>query len=135
MRYWMNALRALKIYDIATIQEIETFVKYPNGTWKKQPGEGILDDRVMSLIWALYSLYNPIAENIFEVTEYDERGRPLKLRKSYYDEDTYYGTNQYRKDYGDNDFVPTFISTKQSYDTNPEMDDLMQDGWQILSNI
>lgn len=135
MRYWMNALRALNIYDIATIQEIETFVKYPNGTWHKQPGEGVLDDRVMALIWALYSLYNPIAESIFEVVQYDERGRPLKLRKNYYDDDGYYGVNQYRKDYGDNDFVPTFISTKSSYGSNPEMEDLAADGWQVLSNI
>jgi hypothetical protein len=136
MRYWVNSLRCLNIFDIATIQELETFVKYPNGTWKKQPGEGILDDRIMALVWALFGLHTPIAESIFEVVQYDDRGKPLKIRKSYYDEDnSFYGLNQYKKNWSDKDFVPAFISTKASHDSNPEMEDLQADGWKLLSDI
>jgi hypothetical protein len=137
-RYWLNSLRAVNIYDMATIQELETFVKYPNGTWHKQPGEGLLDDRVMSLIWALFILHTPIAEGLFEIIKYDERGKPLKIKKNYYDDDVFYSLKQYRHDYGEDDFVPAFLGRKSSYDDRgdgPEMEDLMMDGWKLLSNI
>lgn len=136
MRYWINALRAVNLYDIATIQEIETFVKYPNGTWHKQPGDGILDDRVMALLWALFGLHTPIAEVMFEVLQYDERGKVLKLRKNSADDDEFYGINQYRKNWSDDDFVPAFISTKRGDSVaNPEMEDLILDGWTTLNNM
>jgi len=141
MRYWMNSLRALNIFDIATIQELETFVKYPNGTWHKQPGAGLYDDRVMALVWALFALHTTIAETLFEIVKYDERGKPLKIKQSYYDSDTdsFYGLGQYRHDYGDADFVPSFVGTKRNLGTNsndnPEMEDLVADGWKLLSNI
>jgi hypothetical protein len=132
-RYWLNSLRAVNVFDLATIQELETFVKYPNGTWHKRPGEGLLDDRVMALIWALFILHTPIAEGVFEIIKYDERGKPLKIKKNYYDDDNYYGLKQYRHDYGDEDFVPAFVGKKSSYDdTNPEMEDLVLDGWKLL---
>lgn len=137
MRYWMNSLRAVEIYDLQTIQEIETFVKYPNGTWHKLAGLNVYDDCVMSLLWGLFALHTPIAETLFEISQYDERGKPLKIRKSSYDDDKeFYGLNQYRKNWGDEDFVPAFVGQKSSYDNqNPEMEDLMADGWQVLSKM
>ena len=73
----------------------------------------------------------------FEIIQFDERGKPLKIRKNYYDEDKeFYGLNQYRKTWGDEDFVPAFVGQKASYDNqNPEMEDLMADGWQVLSKM
>ena len=133
-RYWLNSLKVVSIYDIATIQELETFVKYPNGTWHKQPGEGLLDDRVMALIWALFILHTPICEGMFEILQYDERGKPLKIKKSYYDDEEYYGLSQYRHDWSDADFVPAFVGRNyNSNNTNPEMEDLISDGWKLLS--
>jgi hypothetical protein len=136
MRYWINSMRALQLYDLQTIQELETFIKYPNGTWKHQPGTGICDDHVMALCWALFGLHTPIAECFFEIVSYDERGKPLKLKKSYYEDETTYGLNQYRKDWGAEDFVPAFIGQKSSPgDTNVEMDDLIANGWRSVHNF
>lgn len=136
MRYWINSMRALQLYDLQTIQELETFIKYPNGTWKHQPGTGICDDHVMALCWALFGLHTPIAECFFEIVSYDERGKPLKLKKSYYEDETTYGLNQYRKDWGAEDFVPAFIGQKSSpMDTNVEMDDLIANGWRSVHNF
>ena len=131
MRYWMNTLRAVSLYDLATIQEIETFTKRPNGTWGKHGGSNILDDRVMAMIWALFGLHLPIAENIFEILEFDEHGKPLKLSKGYYDDDKMFSVNQYRKDWGDEDFVPSFIGMKNNMGTNVEQEDMLQDGWSM----
>jgi len=134
MRYWINSVRALQLYDLQTIQELETFIKYPNGTWKHQPGSGIHDDHVMALAWALFGLHTPIAETLFEIVSYDERGKPLKLKKSYYDDEQFYGLNQYRKDWGADEFVPAFIGQKTSHDS-PEIDDLLADGWRAFHNM
>ena len=135
MRYWMNSLRAVELYDVGTIQELETFVKYPNGTWHRMPGEGIFDDRVLGLMWALFALHIPICESLFEILKYDERGKPLKIAKNYYEDDNFYGLNQYRHDWQDNDFVPAFVGQKRSTsDANPELDDLISDGWKLLIN-
>jgi hypothetical protein len=131
-RYWLNALRAVRLYDIATIQELESFVKFPNGTWKKKPGSNILDDRVMALVWAMFALHLPIAENIFEVVSYDERGKPLKIRKDYYDDDEqFYGLNQFRQDWGDQDFVSGFIQmgNVETGSGISEIDDMRNAGW------
>jgi hypothetical protein len=135
MRYWINSLRAVQLYDMATIQELETFVKHPNGTWKHQAGSNVYDDSVMALVWALFGLHTPIAETLFEVLQYDVRGKPLKLRKSYFDDDINYGLNQYRKDWGVEDFVPAFVGKKTSYDNNAELADLEADGWRAFHNM
>ena len=135
LRYWMNVLKAVQIYDINTVHELETFIKYPNGTWKKQGGENIFDDRVMAMVWAMFQLYGPISENIFEILQTDDNGKPLKIKKSYYDDETdiYYGmSNSIRKDWGDDEFVPSFIGMKRNMDNpnqNQEFDDMMSDGW------
>lgn len=134
MRYWLNILKAVNIYDLNTVQELETFVKHPNGTWKKQAGENIFDDRVMGLCWALFQLYNPIAESIFEIVEHDDNGKPLKIKKDYYDADVenHFNLSRWKQeDWGDAEFVPAYIGVKQNQSTNQELDDMMSDGWQL----
>lgn len=79
LRYWLNACRVVHIYDIGTVQELKTFVRYPNGTWKKKQGEGVFDDRVMSLVWCLFLLENELAERYYEIVETDDNGKPLKM--------------------------------------------------------
>lgn len=79
MRYWINTLRTVNIYDIGTIQELKTFVRYPNGTWKKKQGEYIYDDRVMALVWCLFTLYDEIVDRYYEVVERDENGKPSRI--------------------------------------------------------
>lgn len=77
LRYFMNALKVVQIHDLATIGELETFVKYPNDVYKKQ--SGARDDRVLALIWALFILDPDITSAYFEVDQWDNNNKPLKL--------------------------------------------------------
>lgn len=89
MRYWMNGLRAVTIRDIKLISELETFVRHPNGTWKKQSNK-FRDDRVMSLIWGLFALETEIAERYFEVSSYDTQGKPKTINNIVVESPTYF---------------------------------------------
>jgi hypothetical protein len=94
----------------------------------------VFDDRVMALVWALFSLHIPIAEYIYEILQYDDKGRPLKIKKSYYDDDLdLYTTNRYKSNWSEEDFVPSFIGIKSSDgNVNNEMEDMISDGWTRL---
>jgi len=80
MRYWANTLKVMNVYDLPTIQELQTFVRYPNGTWKAKQGNNIYDDRVLSIIWGLFILDEDICQQYYEVMEYDDNNKPLKLQ-------------------------------------------------------
>jgi hypothetical protein len=80
MRYWSNTLKSLKLYDMATVHELQTFVRYPNGTWRGKQGSNIYDDRVMSLVWGLFMLQQDVCERYYEIVSYDDQGKPSKLR-------------------------------------------------------
>ena len=90
MRYWVNALKAVKIYDIALVQELETFVRYPNGTWKAKGGDYIYDDRVMALVWALFVLETEIASKYYDIPAFDTRGKPMIIRPVTIEESKYF---------------------------------------------
>lgn len=101
MRYWLNEVRALKIKDLKTLNEIKNFVRYPNGTWAAKPGADNWDDRVMSLIWALIILESDLVEKYFEVVEYDKNRKPLKIKSL---------------DYGIKNFInPTSIYSNEKF--------------------
>ena len=78
LRYWMSTLRTLKISDKRTIDEFKTYVRQPNGVWKKQ-SDRYLDDRVEALIWSLFVLDTKVIEQFYEVVEKDGNGKPLKV--------------------------------------------------------
>jgi hypothetical protein len=78
MRYWVNFLQTVYINDMDTIKELETFIRYPNGTYRKK-NDNFYDDRVMSLVWALFALEPEICEQIFQVEQYDDQNKPLKI--------------------------------------------------------
>lgn len=80
MRYWVNSLRVVNIYDLGTVHELETFVRYPNGTWGKRQGVNLYDDKVLALIWALFIFVEPVTEAFFEIAQFDDRGKPLKIK-------------------------------------------------------
>ena len=79
LRYWLNSCKAVNLYDIGTVQELKTFVRYPNGTWKKKQGDSTFDDKVMSLVWCLFLLNNDVAERYYDIVETDDHGKPAKL--------------------------------------------------------
>lgn len=78
MRYWVNALQAVQINDPQTISEFETFVKHPNGVYKKRTDK-FFDDRIMALTWALFILKTEIVEQYFQIVDFDLQNHPLKI--------------------------------------------------------
>lgn len=75
MRYWVHLLKCVKFRGAGIIEELRTFVKYPNGHWKKQQGKNIWDDRVMAMIWALFALENGVAEKYYDIISRDRNGK------------------------------------------------------------
>lgn len=78
MRYWVNHLQAVHINDPQTISEFETFVKQPNGTYRKRTDK-FFDDRIMALTWALFILRTEVAEQYFQIVDFDLQNHPLKI--------------------------------------------------------
>lgn len=130
MRYWINTLNVVRINDIRTVQEMETFVKHPNGVWKKQNGDGFYDDRMMALIWSLFILHNPIAKRYLEVLLYDDKGRPLKIQRNELTDEKYFGLEVMKREYEEGDPMPTFMQAYGEKDN--EMADLEIQGWRTF---
>ena len=79
MRYWVNHLQTVHINDPTTISEFETFVRFPNGTYRKR-NENFFDDRVMALVWALFILESELCQQYFEIIDYDMQHKPLQIK-------------------------------------------------------
>lgn len=77
MKYFVEHLQAVKVYDINTVKEFETFIRKENKTWGAKKGHH--DDRIMAFIWALILLEKDIAEKYLEIVEYDETGKPTRI--------------------------------------------------------
>jgi hypothetical protein len=124
MRYWLNTNRVVNLYDIGTVQELKTFVRYPNGSWKKKAGENVFDDRVMGLVWALFLLEGDVAERYYDIVETDDHGKPLKLAAYTVQQNTQYKLDPFFQQ-TPNAPLPSFFN--MSPDT--DMDDLRRSGW------
>lgn len=132
MRYWINSLKCVDIYDINTVNEMETFIRYPNGTWKARAGAGIHDDRVMSLVWALFALETAVADKYFNVTARDDRGKPLRIELNQTEDGKYFQMESVAIDPEEPD-TPYFIIGGQSYQDG-SINDLMNQGWTPANN-
>jgi hypothetical protein len=86
MRYWVNFLQSVSINDPDTISELETFIRYPNGIYRKR-NDNFYDDRVMALVWTLFILDTELCQQWFQIEDYDAQNKPLLLKKlDYFDE-------------------------------------------------
>lgn len=134
MRYWVNELNAVKLYDKDTVMELKNFVRYPNGTWAARTGN-FYDDRVMSLIWALMGLENDVCEKFFDIIEYDTNRKPLVIKvldwglRSFIKPSSY--LNNERGGFGEN-VLPAIISSQSS--ESADVDDLKGQGWRFLTD-
>jgi len=79
MRYWVNHLQTVHINDPLTISEFETFVRFPNGTYRKR-NDNFFDDRVMALVWALFILESELCQQYFEIIDYDMQHKPMQIK-------------------------------------------------------
>jgi hypothetical protein len=83
MRYWVNHLEVVAINDPTTISEFETFVRQPNGIFKKR-SDNFFDDRIMALVWSLFILESELCEQYFTIAEYDTQNKPMKITSNGY---------------------------------------------------
>ena len=81
MRYWINHLQTVHINDPHTITEFETFVRFPNGTFRKR-NDNFFDDRVMALVWALFILEPELCQQYFEIVDFDMQHKPLQIKNN-----------------------------------------------------
>lgn len=133
MRYWVNERRRLKFRSEQCLHELRSFVRRKNGTWGAKVGE--LDDRVMSLAWGLMILEKEICEKYYDIVDYDEHGKPIKLQLPTYESrefvDEYGILKQKRTIYNeegveDFDEMPSFFGSDSG---SLEYDDLLSEGW------
>lgn len=134
MRYWLNELKVVKLFDRDTVLELKNFVRYPNGTWAARQGNHN-DDRVMSLVWALMILENEVCEKYFDILEFDANRKPLLLKLFDYGIRSFMKPSSYlnnEKGYdGNNSSMPIIMSNNS--DDMFEIDDLKSQGWRLLN--
>lgn len=140
MKYWLSELHAVTLRDSATLDELKTFVRYPNGTWKAVKGSNIYDDRVMSLIWSLLILETAITEQYFEIEQFDKNNKPALIK------DMSYGLRQFSNTlstYGNEkqsssySALPIYIDSdtmggSETSFKDRDMMDLEEKGWTVL---
>jgi hypothetical protein len=136
MRYWVNELSVVKIRDIKTLLEMKDFIRFANGTWGSRTSS-LLDDRVMSLVWALIILENEICQKYYEIIKYDDNQRPLVLR------DLDYGIKAVASPVGfytneketNNSALPSLFAgvDREPLSDDPDLDELLQGGWSFLN--
>lgn len=134
MRYWTGELRSVVFRDKHTIEELKTFVRYPNGTWSAQKGSAVYDDRVMSLIWALMILDNNVCEQYFEIEQYDDNNKPKIIKRFDYNIQSFMDPlSLYKED--DTKEVPdspVIFTTSGDIHVPGDMFDLSNNGWKAL---
>jgi hypothetical protein len=137
MRYWLNETMRVKIKSVDLLNELKSFTRNKNGTWSARSGE--LDDRVMGMAWALIILDREVCEKYFEVLEFDKNQKPFKIRRLSYSQ-----PGEFVDDFGiltnrkiaqndnEEDFneMPSFFTNYGNEPENPEMDDLISQGWE-----
>ena len=129
MRYFMNELRSVNVRDIETLTEIKNFVKYPNGKWAAKPGINMLDDRVMSMGWALIILENELIQRYFEVLRYDDNSRPAELKRYDYDIHTPLGKGLWDEDNEESKLDTIIFTEKNDEENNAELSVMKNRGW------
>ena len=140
MKYWLSEVYSVVLHDSDTLEELKTFVRYPNGTWKAIKGTNVQDDRVMSLIWALMILETTITEQFFEIEQVDSNNKPAVIRRLDYGLRQFSNTLSLYNDeseIGAYSSLPIYIDSEtvdgsQTNMVDMELSDLQQQGWEIL---
>lgn len=115
LRYWMNTLQVVSVNDLDTIKELETFIRYPNGTYRKK-NDTYTDDKIMAMVWALFILETEICQQYFEIENFDDQNKPLSIISDGYKQ---YGTDLYKirelTEEAASNPVTTFTNEKEKY--------------------
>lgn len=131
MRYWVTTNKAVHFNDVETVNEIRTFQKGNNATWKAANGKR--DDRVMSLVWALMILSEELVTKYFDIIEVDNYNKPLIIKPLDFGIKYYMNPTTIYTDKGDGgNALPVIWG---GYSGNADIDDLNNDGWQFLGDF
>lgn len=138
MRYFINEMRCVTIQDIDTLKELKDFIRYPNGTWKAKGGYH--DDRVMSLIYALYILEKELTERYFEILELDDHGKPCTIEVMDFGVSMFETATSIYNDFeivgsNNNYMMPVVFGSKIDLDFQSEIGDLYREGWVSIESI
>lgn len=132
-RYYYNDTRSVIFRNEHSLEELfKDFVKV-NDTWQAVSGKH--DDRTMALIWALMVLDKEVCEKWFEIEEFDECGKPLKIKPmdfglSYFNNATSIYTNEQVSRIEESRLAPMVFGGR-----GEELDEITQlqaEGWQFL---
>jgi hypothetical protein len=134
MRYFVNEVKAVQFRDIETLKELKDFVRYPNGVWRAKGTSH--DDRVMSLIYALYILEKELTERYFDVVELDEQGKPILIEPmdfgvAMFEQSTSIYLDNEIMGIGSN-YVPAIVFGMGEESAIDDIADLQAEGWMRL---
>lgn len=139
MRYYLNEMRCIKLRDIKTLSELKDFIRHPNGTWSGRTAN-TLDDRVMSLVWAIAILINDICKRYYEIISMDDNQRPLKIKPVDYGiVDITSPNNLYINEKDAQAFMPlptvfsNFTDNIDPLSNIPDYEILKKDGWDVFN--
>jgi hypothetical protein len=134
MRYFINEMRSVTIRDIDTLKELKDFVRYPNGTWKAKGGYH--DDRVMSLLYALFILEKELTERYFEIIELDDHGKPSFIEPMDFGVAMFEDPTSIYNDFEvvglNNTYMTPIVFGMGDSEQVAEIEFLQQDGWTTL---
>ena len=134
MRYFINEMRSVTIRDIDTLKELKDFVRYPNGTWKAKGGYH--DDRVMSLMYALFILEKELTERYFEIVELDDHGKPSFIEPMDFGVAMFEDPTSIYNDFEvvglNNTYMTPVVFGMGDSEQVAEIEFLQQDGWTTL---
>jgi hypothetical protein len=136
MRYWLNKMLAIDIYDEDTQKELQSFVKHKNGRWAARNGTGVHDDRVMAMLWALFILETEVTKKWFEIAEFDENDKPLRLEPLDWGVGDFMKPSQLydAKNPREDAYAPVLLGRDSHY-MDQDIDDLRSQGWVEASSM
>lgn len=124
MFYFLKTHRRVKLHDMATLTELNTFVKHKNERWARK-SESYLDDRVDALIWALIAVHENVATQYFTISMWDDNKKPFALEPLY---EIYGKKDGVRFGHKDNNWgVDNIIMPAGDFD--PSMAEMFDAGW------
>lgn len=131
MRYFVNEVRSVEFRDVETLKELKDFVRHPNGVWKARGTTH--DDRVMSLIYALFLLEKEITERFFDILELDTYGKPAAIEpmdfglKMFEDPTSIYLDNEIAG--SSTAGLGAVVFGMEDTEDTSDLDDLLSTGW------
>ncbi|NDG29091.1 hypothetical protein EB118_03200 [bacterium] len=89
----------------------------------------------MSLVWSLVILENELAEKYFEIVEFDENRKPLKIKSLDYGIKYFVNPNSiYNNEKNKTEYVPSpVIMQGNKEEGNQDISELEQMGWRLLN--